>query len=293
MRFFVLSGIYAVTATVLFSCNESEGVSTNPDITYSEEQYDQADTQEHTPYTDEQHSAVVYKGGPKAEGQLFLEDQLNILAKNREEKKGTLVEKLLGHWTGDFGKNKINVTLVEINEVDFSVSGYSVCAGNFRPLKGTYSKVGAVYDFVLSEPGDDPYDGKFEFTINPERQTMFGEWTPFKQEGNTAKKYELFSQDYYYLPEAGQFEASSRLLSDEDVQNESVEDLKLMRNEIYARHGYCFKDKEMRSFFEAQDWYMPMGVDIRHQLTDIEIANISLIYEYETYYEEYADDFGR
>ncbi|MBK6953328.1 MAG: YARHG domain-containing protein [Crocinitomicaceae bacterium] len=122
---------------------------------------------------------------------------------------------------------------------------------------------------------------------------MKGSWEPFEKKGNTAKKYELEKRDFVYDASNGLFEASSRLLDETDVQNEALEDLTLMRNEIYARHGYCFKDKDMRYHFEQEDWYMPMGVDIRHELTDIEIANITLIYEYEEYYEEYTDDFGR
>ena len=41
------------------------------------------------------------------------------------------------------------------------------------------------------------------------------------------------------------------------------------------------------------DWYVPMGVDIREKLTDVEVQNIELIYEYESYYDEEYDDYGR
>ena len=66
-----------------------------------------------------------------------------------------------------------------------------------------------------------------------------------------------------------------------------------MRNEIYARHGYSFKDKAMRQVFDTVSWYMPMGIDIRDDLTDIEVQNIDLIYLYESYQEENYDDYGR
>ena len=48
-----------------------------------------------------------------------------------------------------------------------------------------------------------------------------------------------------------------------------------------------------RYYFEQKDWYMPMGLDIRDKLTDIEVQNIELIYEYESYYEEEYDYYGR
>lgn len=38
---------------------------------------------------------------------------------------------------------------------------------------------------------------------------------------------------------------------------------------------------------------MPMGIDIRDKLTDIEVVNIELIYEYESYFEEFYGGYGR
>ena len=66
-----------------------------------------------------------------------------------------------------------------------------------------------------------------------------------------------------------------------------------IRNEIYARHGYSFKNKGWRYEFEGLDWYVPVGIDIRDKLTDVEVANIGLIYEYESYYDDYYDEYGR
>jgi len=67
----------------------------------------------------------------------------------------------------------------------------------------------------------------------------------------------------------------------------------VMRNEIYARHGYSFKNKNIRAVFDTASWYVPMGIDIRENLSDMEAANIDLIYNYEKYYAESYDDYGR
>ncbi|MBC8042055.1 MAG: YARHG domain-containing protein, partial [Rhizobacter sp.] len=37
----------------------------------------------------------------------------------------------------------------------------------------------------------------------------------------------------------------------------------------------------------------PMGIDIRDQLTDIEVKNIMLLRRYEKYAENYYDGYGR
>ena len=70
-------------------------------------------------------------------------------------------------------------------------------------------------------------------------------------------------------------------------------ELETMRNEIFARHGYCFKRKAQRELFEDKDWYIPNTVDVKKDLTEIEKKNIALIKRFEKYAEEYGDDFGR
>lgn len=35
----------------------------------------------------------------------------------------------------------------------------------------------------------------------------------------------------------------------------NAEELRLIRNEIYARHGYIFGDKKLKSYFSAKEWY--------------------------------------
>ena len=48
-------------------------------------------------------------------------------------------------------------------------------------------------------------------------------------------------------------------------------DLEVMRNSIYARHGYSFRNRRMRFLFDQLvDWYMPVSVNITGELTDLE-----------------------
>ena len=226
-------------------------------------------------------------GPEKPEEQKAIEEALIKLDKFSENQ-------LLGFWIGDFGNNKINLALFEVN--DDKVSGYSICAGNYREIEGkVVNNNDEVISLVMDEPGDDPYDGTFTFDVNLKDMSIKGSWVPFVEKGNTAKNYTLEKKIFKYNPSVGDFpEASERILTEDEVANNyDIEELKIMRNEIYARHGYSFKNKEMRFLFNKKDWYMPMGVDIRGKLTDIEARNIDLIYRYEEYYEDTFDDFGR
>ena len=66
-----------------------------------------------------------------------------------------------------------------------------------------------------------------------------------------------------------------------------------MRNEIYARHGYAFKVREVQRFFDGQPWYMPVSLDVRKSLTSVELKNEKLIKQFEKYADESYDDYGR
>ena len=56
-----------------------------------------------------------------------------------------------------------------------------------------------------------------------------------------------------------------------------AEDLRVLRNEIYARHGRIFKDAELQKYFESQAWYKPNPDFKDDQLNEIEAANLAKI----------------
>ena len=76
-------------------------------------------------------------------------------------------------------------------------------------------------------------------------------------------------------------EASTRYLTNNDLRNKSRWQLKIMRNEIYARHGFIFQTREMKNYFDNQSWYNPVYYDVTHMLTSLEKSNIAYIKKYE------------
>lgn len=46
-----------------------------------------------------------------------------------------------------------------------------------------------------------------------------------------------------------------RYLKKEDLKHLDKKQLRLARNEIYARHGYIFKDRSLKKYFDSTDWY--------------------------------------
>ncbi|MBR1712414.1 MAG: YARHG domain-containing protein [Alloprevotella sp.] len=71
--------------------------------------------------------------------------------------------------------------------------------------------------------------------------------------------------------------ASERLLNMCILARYSREALRLMRNEILARHGYKFRSEDLSDYFFKQSWYKPAESNEDIKLSAVEELNISLI----------------
>jgi hypothetical protein len=67
------------------------------------------------------------------------------------------------------------------------------------------------------------------------------------------------------------------------VEGLFVEDLRVLRNEIYAKRGRVFKDKKLQEYFAAQAWYQPNPDFKDDNLTETEFKNLAVIKEVEEY----------
>ena len=66
-----------------------------------------------------------------------------------------------------------------------------------------------------------------------------------------------------------------------DIEAAAGRDLRVLRNEIFARHGYVFKDKELQKTFEAMDWYKAdpafTADKVSTVLSEIEFKNVTTL----------------
>ena len=79
-------------------------------------------------------------------------------------------------------------------------------------------------------------------------------------------------------------DSGTRRLVYADISGLSKEELRLARNEIYARHGRQFKDEKLQAYFNSKTWYheitkLPLGTEL--QLSEVEQINIDFIQSYE------------
>jgi hypothetical protein len=84
-------------------------------------------------------------------------------------------------------------------------------------------------------------------------------------------------------------EFSEREVGTKHLLNYNLEDLKIIRNEIFARHGYIFKDYELRNYFSQQAWYKPEFEDVTEKLTEIEKRNIINLKRFEEFLSRHTE----
>ena len=71
-------------------------------------------------------------------------------------------------------------------------------------------------------------------------------------------------------------------ISTSQLDNMTAEEIRIARNEIYARHGLIFQAEDLNEYFSAQDWYQGTVNDTDSiTLSEIEAKNVAIIVAYE------------
>lgn len=77
------------------------------------------------------------------------------------------------------------------------------------------------------------------------------------------------------------FESDRYYITDYDLYGKTQHEVALIRNEIYARHGYVFSTAEYATYFSQKSWYVPNPNFSEALFNDIEKANKEFLVQYE------------
>lgn len=146
---------------------------------------------------------------------------------------------------------------------------------------------------------------KKEFVYNPnfmlDKDTDVVDWTSHKmktvsyekdEEGNDQGTYET-DQQRYATDSIFKINASKQKLTEKDLKNLPKLDMEIIKNAIFARHGYSFKKETFRQFFNQSAWYVPVSNNVDAELTTLEKENAALLNRFIKYAEDHYDTFGR
>lgn len=81
------------------------------------------------------------------------------------------------------------------------------------------------------------------------------------------------------------FDTAGKVYTADEFNGVPAEVIHVAKNEIYARHGYSFKDAEIYNYFMGQIWYTPsvMPADFSEEIfTETEIKNLDLLNSIDT-----------
>lgn len=148
--------------------------------------------------------------------------------------------------------------------IDSISEGSSYCPYNVLKLTGDT----LITDIELSEKYNIKHKGAF-----------FGlDYDPDGRYIRVYPKIDKQFEPYYQFEKYRKYpETSLRLLTNDELEKFSKSDLRIMRNEIFAFHGYKFKSDDLNDYFTKQDWYKPKDKDVTDRLNRFEKENIKLI----------------
>lgn len=72
-------------------------------------------------------------------------------------------------------------------------------------------------------------------------------------------------------------DCSTIIIESSDLENLDMYNLRILKNEIYARKGYAFSNKEFKDYFSKLSWYKPLNSNKLVKLSDIETKNVEMI----------------
>ena len=208
-------------------------------------------------------------------------------SKSTDLKNGDLV---LYHWSFSEDDAKKLLLPLSVKGGSFRVSGLEKEVGNGSTAleKETENQVQAQKEKADSSSVENEFskaDSDKELQEERQNETEVQNTTGAQDLGganNTANEEYLFA------------ESATRLLTAADVSNfqtrypnsmfpgdRSI--TQMIINEMYAKHGYIFKDQALTDYFSQKSWYAPKTTDMEQiypVMNDVEQANVTLLRTY-------------
>lgn len=119
-----------------------------------------------------------------------------------------------------------------VNEPDYEILGYD-----------------GIYVYVMKQPTDVTFYMEDE-QIRQEYTEMQADLRMMKNSFRILSDSAEYDGNEYIFPNS-----SDAALQEADLLNLSAEELRIAKNEIYARHGRLFVDTELQNYFDSCSWY--------------------------------------
>ncbi len=166
-------------------------------------------------------------------------------------------------------------------------------------LEGKQVKIDIYKKFGIRPIGE-PTNPDVRYASNPDEYFVYEEYILYEEWVSKTMTFDFESLHYFeisidtcikasqreinlqkYLLNGDYKVASCRLLNNNDLECLTKKELRLMRNEIFARYSYKFKSIDLQKHFLSKKWYRGYASNVDRYLTDIEKKNIEIISQFE------------
>ena len=212
---------------------------------------------------------TIYWGGEELQG-VTLKDFKKDIAGNASRYKGEY------HFGESEGESTLKVIVTPAGKV--YMQSYS---SDFNTKKNKWDLVVTNYNNVKIEGNKISALGmNAEFMIYT-KENVRGVLVSFT--GKREKSYEFGGYSGELVMPGKYPEMSTREITKNELLKKSKEELKIMRNEVYARYGMIFKKGgDMEKYFSRQDWYYGNLENTEKFLSQLERDNIKAVIEAES-----------
>lgn len=213
-----------------------------------------------------------------AELETALKYPTSTLTATDHSKKGGYTSELTMEAT-DNVQTVYNYYINLATEKKWTVSSKSLETDNSR---GTVTLVGASNEFEVLLTFVEATNGTTIYASIDAENLKTGEststtptTTPSTATTSPSTSKKTISTDYVIS------DSSTRLVTTSELTNLTPWELKVARNEIYARHGREFVHQDLQCYFNTKSWYATDPNFSESSLTQIENANVATIQGYE------------
>lgn len=72
---------------------------------------------------------------------------------------------------------------------------------------------------------------------------------------------------------------STQIVNAEQIKNLSIDEIRFLTNDLFARKGYVFQDSDIDAYYSNKTWYKPVNANYTLEYNNIEKQNIKLFQE--------------
>ena len=216
------------------------------------------------------HESIIYEGGTEFSVEITSDNELNGYLYSQQEISGRFAEIDI-------------ICRIENGECyyPFSDDGWGNSGILYIQFETNVIKI-SVQDFVMGESNTSGFGIDRTYILSKEEanqnSTEYEEVLDFLENDREVRDISMYINPLYYT--------DTEYYNEDSFSGVPSLIIHLAKNEIYARHGYIFKDENLKNYFMGQLWYIPSVKAEEFDdsvFSDIEKRNLELLNRLDTY----------